>query len=380
MAAATTLLIGVLASAGSPERDALGAGDELRQADVFVAGEGGYHTYRIPSLIVSARGTLLAFAEGRRKGTSDTGDIDLLLRRSTDSGATWGAAQVVVDDGPNTAGNPCPVVEPGSGAILLLMTRNLGEDSEEEIMSRTGKGSREVWIARSADDGATWSKPEDITASVKAPDWTWYATGPGCGIRLRSGRLLIPCDHAVHGTKARRSHAILSDDGGRTWRIGGVLGEKTNECQAVELEDGAVLLNMRSYHGRNRRAVARSKDAGVTWSEPVLDDALVEPVCQASVLRLSAASGGAGKSRILFANPASTKREKLTVRLSYDEGRTWPASRLLHAGPSAYSALAVLPGGTIACLYERGEKRLYESIRLARLSLAWLAEGKDALP
>jgi sialidase-1 len=373
MSSASILLIGVLASPG---------GGEPLEADVFVSGQGGYHTYRIPSLIASARGTLLAFAEGRRSGTSDTGDIDLLLRRSTDGGATWGETRVVLDDGPNTVGNPCPVVIPATGGIVLLMTRNLGEDSEDEIMSRTGKGSREVWISRSADDGVTWSRPADITASAKAPDWTWYATGPGCGIRLRSGRLLIPCDHAVQGTKARRSHVILSDDGGLTWRMGGVLGERTNECQAVELEDGSVLLNMRSYHGKNRRAVARSADGGVTWSEAVLDEALVEPVCQASMVRLSARSGGAGtgKSRILFANPATTKREKLTVRLSYDEGKTWPVSRLLHEGPSAYSALAVLPDGRIACLYERGQKRLYESIRLARFSLGWLTEGKDAYP
>jgi sialidase-1 len=381
--------LGLLARGRSPlvaiEREPAGTSpvatvEEPRQGDVFVAGEGGYHTYRIPSLIVSADGTLLAFAEGRKKGTSDTGDIDLLLRRSTDGGATWGETQVVVDDGPNTAGNPCPVVDPASGAIVLLMTRNLGEDSEDEIMSGSGKRSREVWITRSTDGGATWSKPDDITASTKAPDWTWYATGPGSGIRLRSGRLLIPCDHALADTRARRSHVILSDDGGWTWRIGGVLGEKTNECQAVELEDGSVLLNMRSYHGKNRRAVARSEDGGVTWSEPVLDEALVEPVCQASLVRLSSGSRGARKSRILLSNPASTRREKMTVRLSYDDGKTWPVSRLLHEGPSAYSALAVLPDGTIACLYERGEKRLYESIRLARFSLGWLTEGKDHHP
>jgi sialidase-1 len=381
--------LGLLARGRSPlvaiEREPAGTSpvatvEEPRQGDVFVAGEGGYHTYRIPSLIVSADGTLLAFAEGRKKGTSDTGDIDLLLRRSRDAGATWGETQVVVDDGPNTAGNPCPVVDPATGEIVLLLTRNLGEDSEEEILSGSGKQSREVWITRSTDDGATWLKPWDITRSVKAPDWTWYATGPGTGIRLRSGRFLIPCDHALAGTKARRSHVILSGDGGWTWTLGGALGEKTNECQAVELEDGSVLLNMRSYHGKNRRAVARSEDGGVTWSEPVLDETLVEPVCQASMIRLSSGSGGARKSRILFANPASTKREKMTVRLSYDDGKTWPVSRVLHEGPSAYSALAVLQDGTIACLYERGEKRLYESIRLARLSLGWLTEEKDTLP
>jgi len=338
---------------------------DLLEGDVFVAGQGGYHTYRIPAAILTPNGVLLAFCEGRRKGTSDSGDIDLLLRRSLDGGSTWLGPQVVWDDGPNTVGNPCPVVDRSSGAVWLPLTRNLGEDAEDEILTGRSKGSREVWITRSDDDGATWSKPIEITRSVKAPDWTWYATGPGCGIQLRTGRLLIPCDHAVRGTGMRRSHVIFSDDHGSTWRTGGILGDLTNECQVVQRADGSLLLDMRSYHGKNRRAIATSGDGGLTWSDVAFDDALVEPVCQASLLRLET-------GEILFSNPASTRRERMTVRLSRDDGKAWKSSRVIHEGPSAYSSLTPLPGGRIGCLHERGSAKPYERIVFARFTLAWL--------
>jgi sialidase-1 len=347
--------------------------DEPEQSAVFVAGEKGYHTYRIPALIVSPKGTLLAFCEGRKKGTSDAGDIDLLLKRSQDGGKTWGDAQVVWDDGANTCGNPCPVVERATGTIWLLLTHNLGKDTEKAIVDGTSKGTRTVWVANSSDDGATWSKPVEITRDVKKPEWTWYATGPGVGIQLTGGRLVVPCDNKVARTKARQSHVIYSDDRGKTWKLGGVVGPNCNECQVVERADGSLLLNMRSYQANNRRMVAVSKDGGETWTKPAEDPALVEPVCQASLVRLPGK-----KARLLFSNPASTRREKMTVRLSDDGGKTWPVSRELHAGPAAYSCLAVLPDGTLACLYERGDKKPYETITLARFSLGWLTGGKGA--
>jgi sialidase-1 len=341
------------------------------QADVFVAGTEGYHTFRIPALIVSKKGTVLAFCEGRKKSASDTGDIDVVLRRSFDGGKTWQPLQVVADAGPDTIGNPCPVVDRTTGTIWLPLTKNLGDENEKLIRDGKSKGGRTVWVTKSDDDGATWALPAEITKDVSDPQWTWYATGPGCGIQLKSGRLLIPCDHTVLGTRAMRSHVIYSDDHGKTWKKGGVLGDHTNECQAVERSDGSLLLNMRSYHKKNRRAVATSGDGGLTWSPVRLDDALVEPVCQASLIRHDDGKTG-GKNRLLFANPASTKREKLTVRLSYTEGDAWPVAKVLHAGPAAYSALAVLPDGRVGCLYERGQKSAYERITFARFGLEWL--------
>src|SRR5262245_58292726 len=168
-------------------------GDVPTQSAVFVSGQAGFHTYRIPSLLVSAKGTLLAFCEGRKTGRADTGDIDLVLRRSCDGGKTWQPTQIVWDDGDNTCGNPCPVVERSTGTIWLLMTHNLGRDTEAQILERKSVGSRTVWVCKSTDDGATWSRPSEITRDVKKPDWTWYATGPGVGIQTRGGRLVIPC-------------------------------------------------------------------------------------------------------------------------------------------------------------------------------------------
>src|SRR5262249_20357134 len=155
--------------------------------------------------------------------------------------------------------------------------------------------------------------------------------------------------HKADGGKERGSHVIYSDDGGATWKLGGGAGPDCNECQVAERADGTLLLNMRSYRGNNPRLSATSGDGGLTWSRPGGAAALGEPVCQGSLLRYPGEKG-----LLLFANPAGLKREKLTVRLSEDGGKTWPASRLLHEGPAAYSCLAVLPDGSVACLYERG--------------------------
>lgn len=350
--------------------------DRIEHTDVFVAGENGYHTHRIPSVILTSKGTLLAFAEARKGGSSDTGNIDLVLKRSVDGGRTWSPMEIVWDDADNTCGNPCPVVDRSSGTIWLLVTHNLGVDREQAIVDGTSQGSRTCWVSRSTDDGRTWLPPVEITRDVKRSDWTWYATGPGTGIQLRNGRLLIPCDHKVAVTKARQSHVIYSDDHGASWKIGGVVGPNCNESQAVELEDGSVMLNIRSYQANNRRMVSISNDGGLTFTAPVEDTTLIEPVCQASILRLSRSNNG-GTSRILFSNPASSKREKMTIRLSYDEGKSWPIAKQLHGGPSAYSCLTALAHDTIGCLYERGDKSPYEKIVFARMSLEQLTDGMD---
>src|SRR5262245_61935636 len=203
----------------------LTADDSLVQTDVFVSGTEGYHRFRIPSLLVTPKGTVLAFCEGRKKGRGDSGDIDLVLKRSTDGGKTWLPMQVVADDGGNTIGNPCPVVERSTGTIWLLLTQNHGSDTERTIRGGTSKDTRRVWVTKSSDEGATWAKPVDITTNVKDAKWTWYATGPGVGIQLTSGRLVIPCDHTEAKTRTNRSHVIYSDDKGMTWKLGGVLGE-----------------------------------------------------------------------------------------------------------------------------------------------------------
>lgn len=345
----------------------------VEQIDVFTSGQDGYHTYRIPAVIRAADGTLLAFCEGRKNAGGDTGDIDLLLKRSRDGGRTWSAAQVVWDDEANTCGNPCPVLDETTGTLWLLLTHNLGIDHEREIVARTSKGTRTVWVAHSKDHGVTWTKPVEITSTTKNPSWTWYATGPGIGIQIKhglhKGRLVIPCDHNYDDETEKKhlsgSHAIYSDDHGKTWQLGGVIRPKVNECQVAELFDGrgTLLMNMRSNHGRNVRAQSTSTDGGLTWTPPVDAEPLIEPVCQASLLRHEP-----GKL-LLFSNPAAKKRVQLTARASADNGQTWRDIAVLHEGPSAYSSLVSLGANEAGCLYERGEKRPYEKITFARFAL-----------
>jgi sialidase-1 len=341
--------------------------------DVFVAGEGAYHTYRIPSVIATPRGALLAFAEGRRSGGGDAGDIDLVLRRSTDGGRSWSPMRVIGDNGPNTFGNPCPVVDRRTGTIWLLTTHNPGAAREKDIVAGTSLGSRTVWAMKSDNDGVTWSPAVEITNSVKRADWTWYATGPGVGIQTSMGRLVIPANHVEAGTGINRSHLFFSDDGGKSWSLGASADAGTNESQVVELADGRLMLNMRNHPPlrENFRMVATSDDGGRSLSKASPDRSLLEPPAQASLLRLETAKT-AGRSRLLFANPASTRREKLTVRLSYDEGASWPVARVIEEGPSAYSSLVVLPDHTIGILFERGARSAYERISFARFTLQWL--------
>jgi sialidase-1 len=349
----------------------------IQLEDVYVAGEGAYHTYRIPSIIATRNGTLLAFAEGRRAGAGDAGDIDLVVKRSVDLGASWSETRVIGDDGPNTVGNPCPVVDATTGTIWLLTTRNPGADREQDIIAGTSRGSRTVSVMESEDDGATWSAPTDITSSVKRPDWTWYATGPGVGIQTTAGRLVIPANHAEAGSGVHRSHLFFSDDHGRTWMLGASADPGTNESQVVELSDSRLMMNMRNHPPltENFRIIATSADGGLTLSNSHPDRTLVEPPAQASLIRLPT-NKTSDRNRLAFANPASSRRERMTVRISDDDGRTWPVARVVHEGPAAYSSLVALPDGSIGLLFERGDRSPYERITFARLTLPWLEEGK----
>lgn len=342
------------------------------QNAVYVGGEGGYDTYRIPAVVVTRSGTVLAFCEGRVGGRGDSGDIDLIVKRSNDHGETWSNHTVVWSDLRNTSGNPCPVVDESTGVIWLLMTWNRGDDKEPHIIEQTSADTRRVYVTHSDDDGVTWAEPREITSLAKRPNWTWYATGPGAGIQLKQpgphqGRLVIPCDHIEAGSKKYYSHVIYSDDHGATWELGGRSpNDQVNECQVVELADGRLMLNMRNYdRSQKNRQIAFSDNGGGRWTEQSFDTALIEPICQASIRRF-----GDDPSVILFSNPNNeSSRENMTVRSSVDEGLTWAKQLVLHPGPSAYSDLAVLKNGLIGCLYERGDDNPYETITFARFGL-----------
>lgn len=346
----------------------IAAGDApgLVRADVYVGGIDGYHTYRIPALVVTAEGTVLAFCEGRKNSPRDNGDIDLLLKRSRDNGATWSEQIVVYEEGGDaeiTIGNPCPIVD-RHGVIHLLFTRN----------------NKRLFYTRSTDDGRAWAEPREHTEILDGFDYPLVrvATGPVHGIQLRSGRLVVPvwvCDCEVKDRaknptfRQYQSGVIYSDDEGRTWETGKLVPptiNSLNECTVLERADGSLLLNMRAYRA-GARAISESTDGGVTWSSPVLDSQLPCPTCQASIIRLSAEA-------VVFSNPASKTRDKLTIRLSADQGRTWSQSRVLEPGPAGYSDLAITQDGDVLCIYECGEKVYNEKIAIARLSRAWILD------
>ncbi|MHC5057161.1 MAG: sialidase family protein [Planctomycetota bacterium] len=347
--------------------------ENVVRRDVYVSGEGGYKTYRIPALAVTAGGTVLAFCEGRKRGPSDEGDIDLLLKRSGDGGRSWSETIVVHEEGkgaPITIGNPCPVVERGGerggDRIHLLFTRN----------------NKRLFYTGSTDDGASWSTPRELSHILKGFDYPMVriATGPVHGMQMRSGRLIVPVwvsdrerrNKNRNSTKSRfQSGVIYSDDGGDSWRTGGLVApvlNRLNECTIIERTDGTLLMNARA-HGAGSRALATSADGGETWSKPVLDKALPCPTCQASMVRLDA-------REVLFLNPASrNRRRNLTLRLSPDDGRTWSHSRVVNAGRAGYSDVAVTRQGTILCLFENGERDYRERISVVEVTRDWLTVG-----
>lgn len=324
---------------------------------LFVSGQEGYLRYRIPALVVAPNGDLLAVCEGRRDGGGLKGKIDIVLKRSTDLGKTWSKLAVVASDGENTLGNPCLLTDAKTGTLWMGLTRSLGTDTEEGIVAGTSKERTRVLVTFSKDSGKTWGKPRDISGTARDPKWTWYGTGPGTGVQLKSGRLVIPSYHAHEADRVYRSHMVYSDDGGETWKRGAAVGEKIGECFVAERRDGSLVLNARTNEGKERRAVAVSKDGGETWSPAEHHDALFDPHCQGCLIRLPEADG---KPRWLFSNPAGPKRRDLTVRLSADEGKTWPRSKLLQAGDAQYSSLALLADGTVGCLYDRWDSGNYQ--------------------
>lgn len=334
---------------------------------IFESGKDGYTCFRIPSIIQTGKGVLLAFAEGRKGGCSDTGNIDLVLKRSKDGGKTWGKLEVVWNDGENTCGNPAPVLDKVTGEVFLLSTWNLGSDHEKEIISGQSEDTRRVFVLSSKNGSKSWSKPREITNSVKKENWTWYATGPVSGIQLENsqyrGRLVIPCDYVESETKKGGSHVIFSDDHGKTWELGGVvLDHNLNESTVAELSSGVLMLNMRNYGSSDRtRKIALSEDGGLNWSHAFDDADLIEPVCQGSLISYKFAD--AQKSIVVFSNPADkSKRINMTVKFSPDEGNSWPFKITVHEGPGAYSNLVSLKNGDLGIFFEAGEKSPYEGL------------------
>jgi sialidase-1 len=354
----------------------------------YVSGEGGYDTYRIPAAVTTRRGTVLAFAEGRHNSPSDTGHIDVVLRRSDDGGCTWGPLRVVAAGDGDTRGNPAPVVDPRTGAIVMVTCYNSGAVTEAQIMRGevTPERGRRVFVQRSRDDGLTFSAPREITAEVKRPDWRWYATGPGHAVALtrgpHAGRLVVAANHSGPppagstdtGAEARYygGHDLYSDDGGESWHIGftddtydGVVN--ANESAAAQLADGRLYFNSRDQNGTSpgNRVDTYSGDGGESvehpyTGRPTLDDA---PVVEGSVLQLAGS-----RAPLLFSAPSvPTARRSMAVWSSTDAGATFTRSLPLTDQPAAYSDLTQVDTRTVGLLYETGTNGPYETIAFRRL-------------
>jgi len=383
--------------------------------DLWEAGMGGYAIYRIPGIVVTAKGSVLAYCEARRTGKSDWDTIDILLRRSTDGGKTFSPPEKIADvPGPKSK-NP------------VALTQNLANPDDVTYNNAVAFAERDgtvhilycleymrCFAIRSTDDGVTWTKPEEITAAFepfrKEYDWKVLATGPAHGIELRTGRLVVPVWLSLgtggHAHRPSVTATIYSDDHGRTWHAGDIAVPNAepfdlpNETVIVELADGRVMLNVRSEAKQHRRIVVTGPDGATGWSAPKFDDALLEPICMGSIVRVSL-EGKQDRNRILFANPHNLDRadgklvdgkgrdrKNIALKLSYDEGKSWAVDKVLDAGFSAYSDLAVLPDGTLLCLYESGKPnptdpkktKAYGALTLVRFNLEWLTDGKDKGP
>lgn len=342
----------------------------------FTAGFGGYTAYRIPALTLAPDGSLLALAEGRKNSVGDSGEIDIVSRRSTDGGVTWGPQAIVTSHGTNTAGNPCIVTDPASGDLVLLSCGNAGTAIEADILK--GLATRQVYVQRSTDSGATWSTPVDITAQVKASWMRWYGTGPGRGVAVtqgaRAGQLVIPANHSRvpaagssdTGAEAKYlgAHGLVSDDGGHTWRISFTSSNPTgaineNETAVVELPDGRLYFNSRDQGGTvaGTRADTYSVDGGSTVQSAFrVQGTIVTPAVHGSLLQVP---GGP----LLYAGPEHPDgRVAMAIRRSDDDGRTWNTCRKISGLHAAYSSMALLDASTVGLLHEGGDWTPYDRI------------------
>ena len=375
----------------------------IEKQDLFKAGDDpNYSLYHIPGIVVTARGTVLAWCEARKRpaGASDWDDIRILLRRSLDDGKTWSPSRsVALVPGPKQK-NPAALRL--KGVDLDSVTYNnpvLIADRDGTVHMLFCLEYMRCFYQRSEDDGVTWSTPQEITQTFEAfrkdYAWTVLATGPNHGIQLGTGRLIVPVwlSTGTGGNSHRPSvtTTIYSDDRGKTWKAGEIAAPCTdewinpNESVAIELADGRVMLNVRSESRAHRRLVTISPDGATHWSTPRFDDALLEPICMGGIVRYHHGD----KDLILFSNPHNLDREKgaaepgksrdrknLSMKISRDEGQTWDTNKTIERGPSMYSDIAVTPAGTILCFYGRGPNPGFagNALTLARFNLAWLTD------
>ncbi len=344
------------------------------QVPVFRSGTEGYASFRIPAILTAPNGKLLAFCEGRVQNAGDFGNIDIVMKESTDQGRTWSPLRILVDADSLQAGNPAPVVDRydpryPNGRIFLFY--NTGNNHEGEV--RKGKGQRNVWYITSTDEGKNWTVPVNISEQVHKshpPDnWRSYANTPGHALQFSQGkykgRIYVAANHSVGDPQPDfedyRAHGFFSDDHGDHFQLSeSLVIPGSNESTAAELSNDRLMLNSRNQKGDVRaRIVTISGDGGVTWNSSYYDDQLPDPVCQGSLLNIGWRSG---RAVLAFSNPASReRRDSLTLRISRDEGRSWTTSVIVdpagvrsdRGDRQAYSDLVLMKKNRIGIIYEQ---------------------------
>jgi sialidase-1 len=361
---------------------------EAQQKDVpvFVSGTEGYKTFRIPAITKAPNGDLLAFCEGRVNGGSDFGNIKIVFKRSRDNGKTWGAIQIAATNDTLQTDNAAPVVDmtdPAYPKGRIFLFYNTGNVSEAKL--RKGLGLREVWYKTSVNNGLTWSAPINITLQVHKPkqpqinkaynfteDWRSYANTPGHALQFTDGkykgRIYVAANHSAGEPQKNyadgRAFGYYTDNHGKTFKISDDVNMPGgNEVMAAELSNNKLMLNIRNQKGNVRqRIIAISNNGGQKWDTTYFDSRLPDPVCQGSVLTI-----GKQKDKFIIAacNDADTlHRDNLTLRISFDEGKTWKGNYTIAKSPegykgdySAYSDLVKVGKRDIGILYEKDNYR-----------------------
>lgn len=339
---------------------------------VYVSGNEGYKSFRIPAIIKAPNGDLLAFCEGRVNGAGDFGDIKIVLKRSNDNGKTWSALQIVASNDTLQAGNPAPVVDltdPRFPKGRIFLFYNTGNGHEGEL--RKGHGHRDVFYKTSVDNGKTWSEPTDITLQVNRiyqpeinpkwnfkQDWRSYANTPGHAMQFDNGkykgRIYIAANHSSGDPKPElrdyKAHGYYTDDHGATFHLSETVPfEGSNESTAAQLTNNSLMMNSRNQTGKYR-IVSLSNDGGETWNTTFVDHNLPDPICEGSLLNIGTKNG---KSVLAFSNnDAIESRDSLTLRISFDEGKTWKKKFLIEPKNTGYSDIVKISKKEIGILYE----------------------------